>query len=65
MKTEAEIRQKLKDAQDARDALNRAIGGKYPQEATGITQILMGPMITVLKWVLNDDSVTNIIKKTP
>lgn len=54
MRTEKEIRQKLKEIEEARDYVNRAIGQTRTPEATAITQITMGPMIAMLTWVLND-----------
>ena len=55
MKNEAEIRQKLKDMEDVRDALIRAMGGNRLQQATNMTQMIMGPMIGILKWILTDE----------
>ena len=61
MKTEAEIRQQLKKIEETKVALERVIGTSRAAPAVGITDITLGPMIAMLKWVLNDTR----LPKTP
>jgi hypothetical protein len=54
MKTEAEMRQKLKDAQDVAVYMRCAMGEGREREAGQIAQMTVGPVIAILKWALDD-----------